>query len=193
MLLSIEMFTSIPGLYIPWEVSIAMVTAADVIQSMSLGLMGSALSFFPISPFRLHQNLSTRSESTWLENDHFISNLCCFLMNLLHGKPCKYDTVKTSWIFLDGCRLLFFLWLLIKFSVMSPRGMLITLAPYLQGGLVSKVYIYTWTAGIYLYQGEQSERNVFRKCSADICMSCSLAHNELFVPYYYTFLCTFPA
>ncbi len=47
MLLSIEMFTSIPGLYIPWEVSIAMVTAADVIQSMSLGLVGSVLSFFP--------------------------------------------------------------------------------------------------------------------------------------------------
>lgn len=64
MLLFIEMFTSIPGIYIPWEVSIAMVTAADVIQSMSLGLVGSVQSFFPISPFRLHQNLSTRSEST---------------------------------------------------------------------------------------------------------------------------------
>lgn len=95
--------------------------------------------------------------------------------------------------FLDGCRLLFFLWLLIKFSVMSPRGMLITLAPYLQGGLVSKVYIYTWTAGIYLYQGEENEGNVFRKCSADICMSCTLAYNELRVPYYYIFLWTLPA
>lgn len=51
MLLPIEMFTSIPGLYIPWEVSIAMVTAADVIQSMSLGLVGSVLSFFPIVLF----------------------------------------------------------------------------------------------------------------------------------------------
>ncbi len=55
--------------------------------------------FFPISPFCLHQNWSTRSESIWLENDHFISHLCCFLMNLLHGKLCKYDTVKTSSIF----------------------------------------------------------------------------------------------
>lgn len=77
-----------------------------------------------------------------------------FSINSLHGKPCKYDTVKleSKLDLLDGCCLLFFLWLLIKFSVMSPRGMLITLALYLQGGLVSKVYIYTWAAGIYLYQ-----------------------------------------